>query len=205
MKLFNLINYTNDNTIIFNKKTFVTNKRYNKYTTKDGLDRIIYKCTNNRKFEHLNKNRKGKSFCNATIIKILEAKNKKQKKGFFLIKNHSQECIDLDSEKLTNKNNNDISENNDAKTFIKKCEMIMSNSNIFDRKLFKNEFISEYNKCNYNFPINNNFLVNIITKWKNSTNKFTKYCIFDNQHDYRNNLILRDYRAFYSPPKGKKL
>ena len=79
MKLFNLINYTNDNTIIFNKKTFVKNKRYNKYTTKDGLDRIIYKCTNNRKFEHLNKNRKGKSFCNATIIKILEAKNKKQK------------------------------------------------------------------------------------------------------------------------------
>ena len=80
----------------------------------------------------------------------------------------------------------------------------MNNSNIFDRKLFKEEFRKEYNNKKYKFAINNNLLSNIISKWKIKTNKFTKYSIFDNKYDYQNQLILREYRVIYSPHKHKK-
>ena len=50
----------------------------------------------------------------------------------------------------------------------------MNASDIYDRRLFKMKFKELYNKDNYYFSINNNFLNNIIKKWRNKTNKFTK-------------------------------
>ena len=70
----------------------------------------------------------------------------------------------------------------------------MDNSNIYDRRLFKEEFKKIYNNNKFNFPINDNFLSNIITKWKKSSDRFTKMCIFKNKYDYDNRLILRDHR-----------
>ena len=61
------------------------------------------------------------------------------------------------------------------------CEDIINTSTIYDRTLFKNKFKDIYNENKYNFPLNNNMLSNIITKWKNNSNKFTKFCIFENQ------------------------
>ena len=64
----------------------------------------------------------------------------------------------------------------DKKDFISKCEGVMNNSSIYDRRLFKETFKEIYNNKsnNYNFPLNNNLLSNIISKWKQYTYKFKK-------------------------------
>ena len=67
----------------------------------------------------------------------------------------------------------------------------MNKSNIYDRTLFKNKYKEIYNENKYKFPLNNNMLSNIIKKWKNKSNRFTKFCIFKNQNGYENRLILR--------------
>lgn len=54
----------------------------------------------------------------------------------------------------------------------------MNASNIYDRKLYKEEFKKLYNDKEYDFPINDNLLSNIITKWKIYSNKFKKYFSF---------------------------
>ena len=70
----------------------------------------------------------------------------------------------------------------------------MNSSNIFDRRLFKQEFKKIYNNPNYkfNFPLNNNYLSNLITKWKNTSNRFNKSSILFNKYDYENRLIFRE-------------
>ena len=65
----------------------------------------------------------------------------------------------------------------DKENFIEECNNIMEQSTIYDRRLYKEEFKKLYNNNKYNFPLNNNLLSNIITKWKNSTNRFNKYSI----------------------------
>ena len=80
----------------------------------------------------------------------------------------------------------------------------MDTSNIYDRNIFKNEFLKIYNMNKYNFPINNNLLSNIITRWKNSSVRFTKNCIIWNMTDYQNHLISRDYRVM-PYEKGDKI
>ena len=52
----------------------------------------------------------------------------------------------------------------------------MNSSNIDDRSLFKESFKKLYNDPNikFLFPINNNLLSNIITKWKNNKYRFKK-------------------------------
>ena len=79
--------------------------------------------------------------------------------------------------------------------FINLCNEVMDTSTIYDRRLYKEEFKKIYNKGIYKFPINDNFLSNIITKWKKTSDRFTKRCIFKNNYDYDNKLILRDYRV----------
>ena len=56
---------------------------------------------------------------------------------------------------------------------------IMEQSTIYDRNLYKEEFKKLYNNKKYNFSINNNLLSNIITKRKNTTNRFNKYSILE--------------------------
>ena len=70
----------------------------------------------------------------------------------------------------------EILKNKDKEEFIKKCENVMNKSTIYDRKLFKEAFKNIYNdkENKYNFPINNNFLSNIITRWKNNSYRFKK-------------------------------
>ena len=80
----------------------------------------------------------------------------------------------------------------------------MNTSTIYDRTLYKNEFKKLYNKTPYNFEINNNFLSNLISKWKQNTNKFNKNCIFENIYDYQNRLILREFRNIYIEVPDKK-
>ena len=86
--------------------------------------------------------------------------------------------------------------NEDKLDFIAKSENIMNSSTIYDRHLFKESFKKLYNDPNikYNFPLDNNFLSNIITKWKNSSYRFKKECILYDTKDYDNRLILREYR-----------
>ena len=71
----------------------------------------------------------------------------------------------------------------------------MNSSTIYDRTLYKDKFKEIYNSEKFNFPINDNLLSNIINKWKNESNKFNKSITFNNKFDYKNNLILREYRT----------
>ena len=80
----------------------------------------------------------------------------------------------------------------------------MNTSTIYDRNLYKNKFKEIYNSNYYDFPINNNMLSNIITKWKNSTYKFKKECAQYNLYDYQNRLLLRDYRSIFLELPNKK-
>jgi len=71
----------------------------------------------------------------------------------------------------------------------------MNNSIIYDRKLFKETFKSIYNdkENKYDFPIN--FLLNIITRWKNNSFRFKKESVLDDMNDNNNNrLLLREFR-----------
>ena len=88
--------------------------------------------------------------------------------------------------------------------FIKLCEDLMNTSIIYDHNLYKNKFKEIYNSNYYDFPINNNMLSNIITKWKNSTYKFKKECAQYNLYDYQNRLLLRDYRSIFLELSNKK-
>ena len=73
----------------------------------------------------------------------------------------------------------------------------MNSSEIFDRNLYKDEFKKLYNSQKFNFSIDNKFLLNIIAKWKWKSNRFNKSRALDNPKDYKNRLILRDYRTIY--------
>ena len=81
----------------------------------------------------------------------------------------------------------------------------MNSSSVYDRRLFKTKFLEIYNNKKFNFPVNNNLLSNIITKWKISTNRFNKSTIWDNMYDYHNRLILRDFRSVFKQNESKKL
>lgn len=72
----------------------------------------------------------------------------------------------------------------------------MNKSNIYDRNLFKKTFKDLYNDKNidYDFPLNDNFLSNIISKWKNNSIRFIKSVALKEIKDYENRLILREYR-----------
>ena len=174
--------------IIFNGKEFKMDKRSTEYERKDKIKRIIYKCVNCRKEESFRQKSKQTPFCHATIEYI--EPNQRVKSGYFLKKEHSVECNNISIKINIKQNAND----NEKQNFISFCEEIMNKSNIYDRTLFMSKFKELYNKNKYHFPLNNNLLSNIITKWKNNSNRFTKLCIFDNQYDYDNRFILRTYR-----------
>ena len=125
---------------------------------------------------------------------------KKTKAGYFLKEDHSVECeTTYPTKKKTNINNDDIKEenNNQKEKFINACYNVMNSSTIYDRNIYKDKFKDIYNKDNSNFQIDNNFLSNIISKWRNNSNRFTKSTVWDNIYDYENRLILREFRSIY--------
>ena len=87
--------------------------------------------------------------------------------------------------------------NQDKNNFIAKCEAVMNNSSIYYRRLFKETFKKIYNEKNnnYNFIINNNFLSNIITKWRNNNIRFKKENFLYDKKDRDKRLILREFRS----------
>ena len=112
---------------------------------------------------------------------------------------HSEECDSL----FIKIEKDEIKETLTKENFISECESVMNSSDIYDRNIFKTKFLELYNNKKYNFPISNNILSNIITKWKNNSNKFNKATIWDNQFDYQKRLILREFRILYKQKDGK--
>ena len=187
-----------DDNILYDGKIFKNFSRVNRYQKKDNIKRIIYKCINYRKNEYFRKDINSKSFCNATIVYI--EPNQNIKSGYFLEKDHSKECYELYSSNIKI----EVKKNKDKEEFIKFCEDLLNNSSIYDRRLFKTSFKDIYNKHKYNFSLNDNFLSNIINKWKNNSYKFKKECVNYNIYDYQNRLILREYRNIYIDVPNKK-
>ena len=112
---------------------------------------------------------------------------------------HSEECDSL----FIKIEKDEIKETLTKENFISECESVMNSSDIYDRNIFKTKFLELYNNKKYNFPISNNILSNIITKWKNNSNKFNKATLWDNQFDYQKRLILREFRILYKQKDGK--
>ena len=142
-----------------------------------------------------------KPFYNANIEYILP--DQKRKSGYYLKHDHSEECYDLKN--IISRNEHKTIRDRDK--FIEECENIMNKSSIYNRNLFKTEFKNLYNKNKYDFPINNNLISKIITKWKNSSLKMNKSIIFTDKYDHNNNLIFRDYRniTIYSTNKNSNI
>ena len=67
-------------------------------------------------------------------------------------KEHSSECNEYYSNKISKHNKNKLN-SNDREKFISEWENIMNGSDIYDRRLFKMKFKELYNKIKYNFPI----------------------------------------------------
>ena len=209
----NNIVVVNDEEILFNNRKYKLFTR-TKYIKKDKIKRLIYKCENLKKNERNCNKYKHSAFCNSKIEYIYPEQGVKS--GYFIKKEHSLDCDNLykksydnnlkdnNKEVLTNKKNND-----DKISFIEKCENLMNNSSIYDRRLFKNEFKNIYNENKYSFEINDNFLSNIISKWRSKTDRFNKTTVLNNVYDYNNNQILREYRTLYiqigNKSKPKKL
>ena len=194
--------YNNEDSIIFNGKEFKYFDKVNNYKPKDNISRIVYKCINYRKFEKFRIGIKNSTFCNATIIYILPNQNKKS--GYFFKKDHSEECKNITKD--SNIYNKQYAENKklNKKIFIEECEKIMNRSSIYDRTLFKEQFKDIYNQNKYDFEINNNLLSNIITKWKEKSNRFNKFCVLENPNDYENRQFLREFRNIYVEVPNKK-
>ena len=72
----------------------------------------------------------------------------------------------------------------------------MNKSSIYDRKLFKNDFRKIYNDNNYNFPLQEDKLNNVIANWKLTTNKFNKFSILENIKDNNGRHLLREFRIY---------
>ena len=102
------------------------------------------------------------------------------------------------------KTNEILSNTNDRDIFLKLCEDVMNKPNIYEQNLFKTRFKDIYNEHKYTFPLNDNTLSNIITKWKNTTFKYNKTTILFNRYDCENRLILRDYRTIYIETEKRK-
>ena len=132
-------------------------------------------------------------FCEATLEYIEPGQNVKS--GYFLKKNHSAEC-DLLEGGSKNIKILEAKKYEDKKLFISKFEDLMNSSTIYDRRLYKESFKDIYNDKNnkFNFPLNNNFLSNIITKWKQNSYKFKKESALYEIKDKENRLLLREYR-----------
>ena len=126
------------------------------------------------------------------------------KSGYFFKKDHSVECEEMNGKSKTIIREN-LKINEDKLDFIAKCENIMNSSTIYDRHLFKESFKKLYNDptINYKFPLDNNFLSNIITKWKTNSYRFKKECILYDTKDYENRLILREYRIIPQESESK--
>ena len=125
--------------------------------------------------------------------------------GYFFKIDHSDECKNLFKINI----DSDIYEKShklftDKQKFIEDCEKIMNSSEIFDGNLYKDEFKKLYNSQKLNFGIDNNFISNIITKWKLKTNRFKKISVLDNPKDYDDRLILTEYRTIYTQEEKNK-
>ena len=81
----------------------------------------------------------------------------------------------------------------------------MNKSNIYDKKLFKEEFKNFYNDKNYKFDFStkNNILSNITIKQKNNNTRFFKASTSSVATDYNKRTLLREFRII-SPELGNK-
>ena len=123
----------------FNGKSFKKYYRDNKYQKEDKILRTVYKCIYHRKDEKLRLQLNQSSFCNATIEYILPYQNKKS--GYFFKIDHSKECYNIfNINPISKEAGEKIVEIKDKKKFIEQCENIMNTSEIFDRRLYKDEF-----------------------------------------------------------------
>ena len=61
--------------------------------------------------------------------------------------------------------------------------------------MFLQKFKDLYNIEKYTFSINDNILYYIITEWKKATFRFKKEFALYNTKDYKNRILLREFRT----------
>ena len=184
---------------IIDDKLYYNGLEYNKYTgryikkeyKKENI--IQFKCKNHRKDE---RHRKGLgNFCNSEIILQISNQNNITDQKFIMIKDHSEECKNL--EIINPKLRNEI---NKWDEFRDKCINYMEKADNYENKFLINEFHKIFDKGSYDFEINDKKLVNIIRNWKRNSIKFTQYCIFEESNiiNSEEELFLREFKYFYT-------
>ena len=162
---------------MLNGRLFVKDRHQSKLNS--GI--INYRCKNYRKFE----NQKIGRFCKA----LVKRKKIKDIIIYDLENNHSKLCNDL----LVNSIKNNSSIINDYKSFIKKCNNFMDQSEIYNKKEFTIALQNIYNINKYNFLLKPNTIKNIIGNWKSKSLHFTKYNAIINQYNKEGELILWEH------------
>lgn len=146
-----------------------------KYQTK--VERKIYYCQYH--YRHINELRKHNQepFCN---MKITFYPNKDEDEQFKTTGEHTHECL-----KLYNENRSDKKIYLESyENFKEKLFEEFNKKNYYNRKDFIELAYKILNDYKYNIKINENKIKNLISKWKNSSQKFTKY------------LFLNDTKTF---------
>ena len=204
-KLINICEYNNKiledygEYLIYNKKIFKKNKRQSKYHKDKGHNIEIFKCKNFRKNEYERVKFKLGEYCSAKIKK--EIKNNNNKEYIYeIINQHSPECLN------NTKDNNEINEKpiKELTIFKDKCFEKLNNFKEYNRTEMKKSISDLYNSDKYNFPLTPNLLNNILNEWKKYSNKFNKYCIFENQKNLDGEQFLKKYTYQYIETSNKK-
>ena len=138
-----------DDSIFFEGKEFKKYSRFNYYNDKRKIKKIIYKCINNRKDDRIKRATGNQPFCNGNIEYIEPGQNVKS--GYFIKTNHSEDCIEMDYKKSILEIKKKVEKEEDKEKFINLCNDLMDNSNIYDRRLFKEEFKKIYNNNKFIF------------------------------------------------------
>lgn len=78
------------------------------------------------------------------------------------------------------------------------------NKIIYKIGIYINKISEKYTiQKKFDFEIKIDFLSNIITEWKNNSNRFSKTSVLENPYDYQGRLILRDFRSIYIEVENK--
>ena len=129
----------------------------------------------------------------------MKRKKDKNKIYYFLEKEHSKDCLELNI--LLQKIDTNIIGN--YIDFIHKCFKYLDSTENYNKKEFRIALENIYNDNKYNLKLKENTIKNIIGRWKSNSLRFTKYNAIEYKYNKNNELILWEYNnsAIYTSAK----
>ena len=172
------------NVIKYQNRIFVYNHNSSKYQGK--LERKIFFCQYH--YHQINRLSKNKlpPFCS---MKITYYPNNSPDKRYKITGEHTYECIQKYNEDRTDKTILlDTFEN-----YQEKCINEYNKNEKYNRKEFIEIAYKILNDDKYKFKISENKIKNMISKWKNNSQKFTKYLFLNDTLTFDGNNLLQSH------------